>query len=112
MAKTVTVKESLKDTLVRTNSKVRSDRAEMIAEASKMSYDALVAKHKNDYNKLKLELASLCDMSTDNRTTTINALMELDTEAFVAKRFQILYQMRILEAKIEVLNEDKSFYVF
>lgn len=95
------MKGAFMTSLVRSNSKIRKDRALAIAEAAEMIYKREVEDLGVRIKQLKRERDNMLDLSPENAQSLVLA-SDFDAKAFVNKDIELGVQLRNLEIKLEI----------
>lgn len=89
------------DTLTRTNSKIKKDRAISIAEVAQLKYKRKIEDLEQDQKDLRRDRINALDMSPKDTTSLILA-SDFNADNFVAKDIEIGLKLRNLEIQLEV----------
>lgn len=87
--------------LRRTNTKIREDRALSIAEGAEMIFKRQVEDLEHEIKQLKRDRNSMLDMSPTNADSLVLA-SDFDPRAFVSKDMEIGLKIRNLEIRLEI----------
>jgi hypothetical protein len=97
------IKGAFMSSLVRSNNKIRKDRAIAIAEAAEMIYKREVEDLAVKIKQLKRERDNMLDLSPENAQSLVLA-SDFDAKAFVNKDIELGVQLRNLEIKMEIAS--------
>lgn len=109
-AKKSTKEGTFVDFLVRSNTKIKADRANRLGKSAAMAYKSLMDKKEKELFEIEDELELMVDMSADNRSTSVNRVSDFDSDAFVQKRYDLKRRKALLVIDIQLLKEDAEFY--
>lgn len=89
------------NTLTRTNSKIKRDRAISIAEVAQLKYKRRIEDLEQEQKDLRRDRVNMLDMSPKETTSLIPA-SDFNADQFVAKDIEIGLKLRNLEIQLEV----------
>ena len=98
------VKGAFIESLVRNNSKIRSDRAIAIQEQAELLYKRKVEDLEVKLKRLRRERDNMLDLSPTNATSLMLAT-DFDAEQFVEKDLQLGLEIRNEEIKLEIAKK-------
>lgn len=96
-----TMKGSFVESLKRPNSKIRADRAVMIAENAELTYKREVEDLEIQIKAIKRERDGLLDLSPTTADSLVLAT-DFDSKKFVAKDIELGLKIRNLEITLEI----------
>ena len=94
-------------TLKRNNSKIREDRAAVIAEDAELAFKRTVEDLQMDLKKLKRDRANMLDLSPDTGDS-LKVASDFDSIQFVTKDLQLGLKIREVEIKLEIAEKRYS----
>lgn len=99
------IKGALQQSLDRNSKTIRADRAEQIADDTRLEYRRKIEDLQRDIKKLQRTNAALLDMSPDN-TTSIISSKNFEPVDFVETRAQNSIEIYKKEKELEIVSKD------
>lgn len=93
------------DILTRDNSKIKKDRADRLEKITKSTMDTLVSEIENEKLSIEDRLASQLDVSTDNRSTTINRVEDWDARSILEERVKLEVELEKLSVRLNAAKK-------
>ena len=90
------------NTLVRTNSEIKRDRAARVANGAKRSVDQKVMELEAQKEAVEEAISAAVDLSTSNSRDSINAIDAFEAEGWADKINTNRLQLKILNEKLDV----------
>lgn len=92
------------ETLIRSNSKIRNDRAIAILEQAELMYKRQIEDFEVEYKKLNRERQNMLDLSPTNADSLVLA-SDFDAARFVAKDIELGVKLQNLTIKMNIARE-------
>lgn len=109
MATTAKNTEKFADLLKRSNSKIREDRADRIADSVSDAQEKLIMDIKSNIRNKQNKLDNMLDLSADNRSTTMNVISDsFDPDDFVREINKLKTEIQLEEVKLKIAQETKK----
>jgi hypothetical protein len=92
------------NTLIRSNSKIRNDRAIAILEQAELMYKRQIEDYEVEYKKLQRERLNMLDLSPTNADSLVLA-SDFDASKFVVKDIELGVKLQNLTIKMNIARE-------
>lgn len=98
----------LKNKLTRSRDTLTEERAERIVNSVEIGLNEKVLELEKEINKKEDRLEALLDMSSDARTTTRNAIDELDSDEWVEERLRLKKEIRMKKIYLDIAKQEQK----
>jgi hypothetical protein len=106
-------KVTLSQILAQGDDKTQVARAIRVTKSANIAYKSIIDTRTLAIFKLEDELEAMSDLSVSNSMLTRNAIesaSSFDSTKYVARRCELLVEISVAKAELEVIEADESFY--